>query len=198
MRILLILCLCLLFNCEDKQTSKQKSIVVEDSTAIKKEPQKPKVQERKYPRLTDKNAMDFFLEFRETNKEDRVRIITDYGNIEVKLYEKTSFHRANFIFLVKQNYFDRTQFYRVINNFIIQGGGSDDFRIAKLRGKIGKYLLPPDTKKGYKHKRGVLSMPSSDIENAYKLATPFQFFIVQSRTGAHHLDGEYTAFGGSH
>lgn len=195
MRILLILCLCLLFNCEDKQTSKQKSSVIKDSIAIEKEAIKQKTQERQYPRLTDKNAMDFFLEFEKEHKENKVRITTSFGVIDLKLYNKTKFHRANFIFLVKQKYFDRTQFYRVINNFMIQGGDSDDHRVAKRRSKIGKYLLPPDTKRGFKHKRGVISMPSSEIENAYKLATPFQFFIVQAKGGAPHLDGEYTAFG---
>ena len=38
-------------------------------------------------------------------------------------------------------------------------------------------------------------MPSSEIENAYKLASPYQFFIVQQQGGARHLDGEYTVFG---
>jgi cyclophilin family peptidyl-prolyl cis-trans isomerase len=67
--------------------------------------------------------------------------------------------------------------------------------IAKRRQKIGKYLLPPDTKRGFTHKRGAVSMPSSEIENAYKLASPYQFFIVQQQGGAHHLDGDYTVFG---
>jgi cyclophilin family peptidyl-prolyl cis-trans isomerase len=38
-------------------------------------------------------------------------------------------------------------------------------------------------------------MPSSDIENAYKLASPFQFFIIQRPGGADYLDGDYTVFG---
>jgi peptidyl-prolyl cis-trans isomerase A (cyclophilin A) len=38
-------------------------------------------------------------------------------------------------------------------------------------------------------------MPSSDIDNPYKLASPFEFFIVQKKDGAKHLDGEYTIFG---
>ena len=38
-------------------------------------------------------------------------------------------------------------------------------------------------------------MPSSDIENPHKLASPYQFFIVQQRDGAYHLDGSYTIFG---
>ena len=67
--------------------------------------------------------------------------------------------------------------------------------LSKKRRKIGRYLLPPDTKKGYKHHRGILSMPSSEIENPYKLASPYEFFIVQKKDGAYHLDKNYTAFG---
>ncbi len=108
---------------------------------------------------------------------------------------QTKFHRANFIYLTKHKYFDGTQFYRVIQNFVVQGGSSDDYNIAKRRQKIGKYLLPPDTKRGFTHKRGAISMPSSEIENAYKLASPFQFFIIQRQGGADYLDKNYTVFG---
>ncbi len=111
------------------------------------------------------------------------------------LYSKTKFHRANFIYLIKRNYFDNTQFYRVVKDFVIQGGSSDDYSIVKRRKKIGRYLLPPDTKRGYTHKRGAVSMPSSEIENAYKLASPYQFFIVQRQGGAKYLDKDYTVFG---
>jgi cyclophilin family peptidyl-prolyl cis-trans isomerase len=38
-------------------------------------------------------------------------------------------------------------------------------------------------------------MPSSEIENPYKLASPYEFFIVQQSPGAYHLDGSYTIFG---
>ncbi|MBT8311149.1 MAG: peptidylprolyl isomerase, partial [Flavobacteriaceae bacterium] len=92
-------------------------------------------------------------------------------------------------------YFDNTQFYRIVNNFIIQGGNSDNPDIRDKRRNIGKYLLPPDTKRGYRHHRGVVSMPSSEIKNPHKLASPFEFFIVQSPNGAYHLDGDYTIFG---
>ena len=46
-----------------------------------------------------------------------------------------------------------------------------------------------------KHHRGAVSMPSSDINNPYKLASPFEFFIVLQKGGAHFLDGDYTIFG---
>ena len=38
-------------------------------------------------------------------------------------------------------------------------------------------------------------MPSSSIDNPYKMASPYEFFIVQKKDGAHHLDGNYTIFG---
>ena len=38
-------------------------------------------------------------------------------------------------------------------------------------------------------------MPSSEIENPYRLASPYEFFIVQQYPGAYHLDGNYTVFG---
>ena len=200
MRYLYLFCVVIiLFNCEDKQSKKNNVNTVINKDSIESTPTKKKkiIEEplREFPLLTDKNAMDFFLKYEEENKEDKVRITTDFGEIEILLYDKTKFHRANFIFLTKQNYFDGTQFYRVINNFVVQGGNSDDNITSRKRNEIGRYLLPTDTKRGYKHDRGVISMPSSDIENPYKLASPFEFFIVQQRGGAHFLDGDYTIFG---
>jgi cyclophilin family peptidyl-prolyl cis-trans isomerase len=145
--------------------------------------------------LTDKNVMHFLLEYGKVNQENTIRLTTDYGTIDILLFENTKFHRANFIMLTKNKYFDNTQFYRVISNFMIQAGNSDDRNTLKKRQAIGKYLLPNDYDKGYKHHRGMLSMPSKNIENPYKKASPFEFFIVQQQGGAHHLDGDYTIFG---
>ena len=145
--------------------------------------------------LNDKNAIPFFFNYEKNNPEDKVRISTRFGNIDIKLFKNTPYHRANFIYLTKKGYFKNTTFHRVVPDFIIQGGNSDRYETAKKRGEIGKYLLPPDTKKGYKHHRGVVSMPSSEIENPYKLASPYEFFIVQQDPGAYHLDGNYTIFG---
>jgi len=197
MRIILFFCLFLLvFNCEDTQ-SKKKSTAVQTQQEQKKkeadEKKKSKLVEREFPKLTDKNAMNFFLEYEKKNKENKVRITTKFGEIDILLFNETKFHRANFIFLTKQKYFDGTQFYRIVNNFIIQGGSSDESKMTKRRTNIGKYLLPTDTKRGFTHDRGVISMPSSDIENPHKLASPYQFFIVQKTSK--HLDGDFTIFG---
>lgn len=196
MRFILFLCLsCLFLNCEDKQ-SKQKNKTEEPKTETATD--KPKLVEpnkRKYPKLTDKNAMQFFLDYGEENKENKVRISTDFGDIEILLFDETKYHRANFIFLTKQKYFNGTQFYRVINNFMVQAGSSDDIEVGRKRANIGRYLLPADTKRGFKHDRGVISMPSSEIDNPHKLASPFEFFIVQQHGGSHFLDGDFSIFG---
>ena len=198
MKILVLACCCLLaFNCEDKQSNQKNNTSTTVSQKTKKITPKDSIvePEREFPRLTDDNALYFFQEYDKNNKEDKVRITTDFGTIDIQLFAETKYHRANFIFLTKQHYFDNTQFYRIVKNFVIQGGSSDEAELTEKRNKIGKYLLPPDTKRGFKHDRGIVSMPSSEIENAYKMASPYQFFIVQGANGAHHLDGQYTAFG---
>jgi cyclophilin family peptidyl-prolyl cis-trans isomerase len=146
-------------------------------------------------KLNDENAIPFLFEYGKNNNENKVRIITTYGSIDIELFNDTPYHRANFIYLIKNKYFQGEYFHRVVKDFIIQGGNSDNISTSKKRRKIGRYLLPPDTKKGYKHHRGILSMPSSEIENPYKLASPYEFFIVQKKDGAYHLDKNYTAFG---
>ena len=145
--------------------------------------------------MDDKNAIPFLFEYGNKNKENKVRISTRYGDIDVELFKNTPYHRANFIYLIKKKYFQGEYFHRVVKDFIIQGGNSDNISTSKKRRKIGRYLLPPDTKKGYKHHRGIISMPSSEIENPYKLASPYEFFIVKKKDGAYHLDKNYTAFG---
>lgn len=198
MRLVFLLCIFFLFlNCEDKQTKKK---IIPETTITKKEKKKIAkdaiiTPETEFPKLNSKSAMAFFLDYDKHHKENKVRITTDFGTIDILLYNETKFHRSNFIFLTKQKYFNDTQFYRVINNYIVQAGNSDDRKTARKRSNIGRYLLPADTKRGFKHHRGAVSMPSSEINNPYKLASPFEFFIVLQKGGAHFLDGDYTIFG---
>ena len=172
------------------QSSGTKDTPVEKNKEIKKE----EIIEEAIL-LNDQNAIPFFFDYQKQNLEDKVRITTRFGNIDLQLFKNTPYHRANFIYLTKKGYFNGTTFHRVVPGFIIQGGNSDRMETAKKRAEIGKYLLPPDTRKGYKHHRGVISMPSSEIENPHKLASPYEFFIVQQAPGAYHLDGSYTVFG---
>lgn len=190
-KMLLTLLVILMISCQEKAKKKTIKVKIPEKKQVKKIASK----EQKGIVLNDDNAIPFFYEYAAKNKENKVRIITEYGNIDIQLYDNTPYHRANFIYLTKKEYFNGTMFHRVVPKFIIQGGNSDNRKSMLKRRDIGRYLLPPDTKKGHSHHRGVISMPSSEIDNPYKLASPFEFFIVQQSPGAYHLDGNYTAFG---
>ncbi len=145
--------------------------------------------------LNDKNVINFFFEFNKQNNYNKVKISTSFGEIIIRLFDETPYHKSNFIYLSKLGYFNNTFFHRVVPNFIIQGGNSDKRETSIKRRLIGKYLLPVDSKNNIKHDRGIVSMPSSDVNNPHKLASPYEFFIIQNKSGAYHLDGNYTPFG---
>lgn len=145
--------------------------------------------------LTEENAIDFFFDYQKNLKTTRVKLTTSFGSFTVQLYDNVPYHKANFIYLTKKGYFDNTMFHRVVKDFIIQGGNADNKETATKRKAIGRYLLPPDTRKGYKHHRGTISMPSSEIDNPHMLASPYEFFIVVTKPGSYHLDGDFTPFG---
>ena len=67
--------------------------------------------------------------------------------------------------------------------------------LQKKEDVLANTYSPPDTRNGLRHHRGAISMPSSEIENPHRLASPYEFFIVQQSPGAYHLDGKYTVFG---
>ncbi|WP_281540717.1 peptidylprolyl isomerase [Maribacter aestuarii] len=154
----------------------------------------PEEEKEKFE-LTEDNAIDFFFDYQQDLEVNKVRMTTKFGSFVIQLYDNVPYHKANFIYLTRKGYFDNTQFHRVVKDFIIQGGNSDDKRTAEKRGDIGRYLLPPDTRKGYRHHRGVVSMPSSEINNPHMLASPYEFFIVVTDPGSYHLDGDFTPFG---
>ncbi|SFR49385.1 Peptidyl-prolyl cis-trans isomerase (rotamase)-cyclophilin family [Robiginitalea myxolifaciens] len=145
--------------------------------------------------LNEDNAIDFFFDYQKELKVNKVRIKTTMGDFTIELFDNVPYHKSNFIYLTRQGYFDSTMFHRVVRNFIIQGGNADNKETARKRTEIGRYLLPPDTRKGHRHHRGTVSMPSSEIDNPHMLASPYEFFIVVTNPGSYHLDGEYTAFG---
>lgn len=179
-----------------KEKDKVEENIANIDTVPKIEVDSIAVEEEEEPfKLTEENAIDFFFDYAKTLKKDKVKITTTMGSFTVQLYDDVPYHKANFIYLARQHYFDSTQFHRVVKDFIIQGGNSDDRKTARKRGKIGRYLLPPDAKKGHKHHRGTISMPSSERDNPHKLASPYEFFIVVTNPGSYHLDGSYTPFG---
>ena len=145
--------------------------------------------------LNNKNTIAFFTEYGKQNPETKVRFKTRLGDFTIKLYNDTPLHRANFIFLSKIGYFNTTCFHRVVPNFIIQGGNSENLETANIRNKYKYYLLPPEFRKQHKHKRGVIAMARDWENNPKKLSTPFEFYFIQNKKGEHHLNNEHTVFG---
>ncbi len=183
-------------NNSEKSTSKEKKVVKKDSINSSKIVEKEsKKVEKTWDSLTARNVIPFFTEFGKQNKKSIVEISTKFGKIKIRLYKDTPIHRANFLFLTKINYFDTTVFYRVAKNFVIQGGNSDHFYTIKQRKKYGNYQLEPEFRKNRRHKYGALAAAREWEHNPNKRSSPFQFYIVHNRNGAHHLNGEHTVFG---
>lgn len=146
-----------------------------------------KAAKPKKVRLTEDNVVEELTKYGRENPERMVKIVTSKGTMVVELYENTPLHRANFIHLIKEHYYDGTEFYRVINNFMIQGGDTDGYERRAVKEKIGKYTLPAEFREGNIHKRGALSMVREYENNPEKRSSPFEFFIVQGTT---YTDGE--------
>jgi len=194
MKTIFPILLVLFISCQStppKKTSSKKKLPKSTNKAKASKLQK----QSSFEPLNDKTSIPFFFEYEKKNPETLVRIETQFGNIDIELDPKKPYHRANFIFLIKNHYFDGTLFHRVVPGFIIQGGASDNAKVMRKRRELGRYLIPVDAAKTDRHHRGVISMPSSEIDNPYKLASPYEFFIVQQNPGAYHLDGNYTPFG---
>ena len=184
----------MMISCDEKKAQKKiTNEAVTTSTPTKKK--KEKVVEKRWDSLNYQNVDTFLTEFGKQNRENKVIIKTKFGNIKIRLYDDVPLHRANFIFLTKINYFNTTVFYRVAKDFVIQGGNSDHSYTLKQRRKYGNYLIKPEFKKHRKHKYGALAAAREWEKNPNKLSSPFEFFIVHKRNGAHHLDGEHTVFG---
>lgn len=111
-------------------------------------------------------------------------IETNFGNMVVKLYNDTPIHRDNFVRLAKAGHYDGTLFYRVVKDFVIQGGSSDS-RGAMSGRAIGygdAIVINAEIKQEHYHKKGALAAPRQpDRENFFKESDISQFYIVQGR-----------------
>lgn len=167
-------------------------------------------------------ALLFFVTaFGQTNTTKPVTILieTEYGNMTAVLYDDTPEHRDNFLKLVKQGWYNGSIFHRVINKFMIQGGGQE--------GKMNDpgYTIPAEILPNHFHKKGALAAArKGDQINPKKASSGSQFYIVQGMVmqpaqiemfekqtgkkvsaerrkvystigGTPHLDDDYTVFG---
>ncbi len=176
------------------KSSKENSVKTHKNTIEKKSVSK-KVNTKVTETINSKNAVKYLTEYEKKNKETLLVLKTRLGDIKIKLYQDTPLHRANFIFLSKEGYFDTTCFYRVVPGFIIQGGNSENLTTMRYRNRYSNYFIPAEFVAKYKHKYGALAAARDWENNPTKRTTPFEFYIVQDKKGAHHLDGEHTVFG---
>ena len=126
----------------------------------------------------------FFMGGIAQEKEVKAVIETNLGNMVIKLYNDTPEHRDNFIRLAKSGHYNNTLFYRVIKNFIIQGGSSDSRNAIKGQ-QIGfgrPVTINAEIKEKHYHKKGALAAPRQpDRENFFKESDVSQFYIVHGR-----------------
>ena len=117
-----------------------------------------------------------------------------YGTVRCELYPDVApISVDNFLKYVEEGFYDGTVMHRIIDGFMIQGGGyyvEDNYIKEKathdpIKGEFSSNGVQNDIK----HTLGVLSMARTQVKDS---ATS-QFFIC-SATAA-HLDGAYAAFG---
>jgi len=153
-----------------------------------------------------------------------VNLETKYGKMKLILFYETPLHRANFMKLAKDGFYDSLTFHRVIKNFMIQGG--DPFthpnKNSTAKDFNGATRIPAEFVPELFHKKGALA--AARDSNPQKASSPSQFYIVQGKQwsevelqsqlkrsgrqatdhqistyktlgGTPHLDGNYTVFG---
>ncbi|HOK40386.1 MAG TPA: peptidylprolyl isomerase [bacterium] len=115
---------------------------------------------------------------------------TKFGIIEIELFEDIApKHSANFKKLVKEGFYNKLLFHRVIPNFVIQGGD------PKGDGTGGPgYTIEAEISDKVKHQRGtVAAARTGDAINPQRRSSGSQFYICVAPQPA--LDGKYTIFG---
>lgn len=131
--------------------------------------------------------------------------IKDYGSIVVLLrHDVAPVSVANFKKLVSEKFYDGTVFHRVIEHFMIQGGGyiietetnEDGVENSKLVEKESESIFGEFESNGFEnnllHVRGVLSMARTSVPNS----ASSQFFIIhETNESSASLNGDYAAFG---
>jgi len=129
--------------------------------------------------INNENKRDILLQYGKQNPEKNVIIETGFGTIRLRLYDETPLHRANFIKLVKDGYYDQPEFYRIVQNFVVQGG---------VPMKKMDYTIPAEFNPKFYHKKGALGMARLDDNNPGKESSSTEFYIVH---GNKYADWEY-------
>jgi peptidyl-prolyl cis-trans isomerase B (cyclophilin B) len=111
-----------------------------------------------------------------------VLMVTDAGNLILRLKDETPLHRDNFIKLVKSKYYNDISFHRVIAGFMIQAGDEKTKRKADSTRFLKSYTLPAEISPDFFHKKGMLAAARmGDNVNPKRESSGVQFYIVQGR-----------------
>ena len=115
--------------------------------------------------------------------------VRDLGVMTAELYpDKAPKTVENFLGLVKSGFYSGLIFHRVIQGFMIQGGGYDEaFEDKDAPAIRGEFRANGFAQNDLKHARGVLSMARTSNPNS----ASSQFFVMHQN--APHLDGQHAA-----
>ncbi|MCI6971356.1 MAG: peptidylprolyl isomerase [Eubacterium sp.] len=116
-----------------------------------------------------------------------VMTIKNYGQITIELdYKNSPITAKHFEKLAKEGLLDGTDFIRMQEGFVLQGGAN-----SKSTETIKGEFSSNGVNNKIEHKTGVISMARSSDPNSAST----QFFIVLSDDAQPSLDGNYAAFG---
>ncbi len=113
----------------------------------------------------------------------RIIIQTNYGSMTLVLYDDAPLHKANFLKLSREGFYDGQIFHRLIKDFMIQGGDPNSRNASRgeLLGQGGPgYTIPAEINSKYYHKKGALAAArKGDNVNPAKESSGSQFYIIQ-------------------
>ena len=116
-------------------------------------------------------------------KEQLLTLETNFGEMKIILFDDTPKHKANFLKLTNEKFFEDLLFHRVINDFMIQGGDPESRNAEKgvRLGSGGDELdrIPFEFTTKHVHIKGALAAARDG--NAEKASSACQFYIVTGK-----------------